>query len=74
MATYLPIVPMAYQWLTFCLMVIYMELFVNVYINNISYCLSFIIRTDNTRDSQPVIAHLVFNLTSKVDRKWECYT
>ena len=28
-----------------------------------------------TRGSQePVIAHLVFNLTSKVDRKWECYT
>jgi hypothetical protein len=26
-----------------------------------------------TRGSQePVIAHLVFNLTSKVDRKWEC--
>ena len=28
-----------------------------------------------TRGSQePVIAHLVFNLTSKVDRKWRCYT
>ena len=28
-----------------------------------------------TRGSQePVIAHLVFNLTSKVDRKWWCYT
>ena len=28
-----------------------------------------------TRGSQvPVIAHLVFNLTSKVDRKWGCYT
>ena len=28
-----------------------------------------------TRGSQePVIAHLVFNLTSKVDRKWECHT
>ena len=23
---------------------------------------------------EPVIAHLVFNLTSKVDRKWGCYT
>jgi hypothetical protein len=28
-----------------------------------------------TRGSQePVIAHLVFNLTSKVDRKWGRYT
>jgi hypothetical protein len=28
-----------------------------------------------TRGSQePVISHLVFNLTSKVDRKWRCYT
>ena len=28
-----------------------------------------------TRGSQePVIAHLVFNLISKVDRKWGCYT
>jgi hypothetical protein len=28
-----------------------------------------------TRGSQePVIAHLVFNLTSKYDRKWVCYT
>ena len=28
-----------------------------------------------TRGSQePVIDHLVFNLTSKVDRKWGCYT
>jgi ABC-type transporter Mla MlaB component len=28
-----------------------------------------------TRGSQePVIAHLVFNLTSEVDRKWGCYT
>ena len=28
-----------------------------------------------TRGSQePVIVHLVFNLTSKVDRKWGCYT
>jgi hypothetical protein len=28
-----------------------------------------------TRGSQePVIAHLVFNLTSRVDRKWGCYT
>ena len=28
-----------------------------------------------TRGSQePVIAHLVFNLTSKVDRKWGYYT
>ena len=28
-----------------------------------------------TRDSQePVIPHLVFNLTSKVDRNGECYT
>ena len=28
-----------------------------------------------TRGSQePVITHLVFNLTSKVDRKWGCYT
>jgi hypothetical protein len=28
-----------------------------------------------TRGSQkPVIAHLVFNLTSKVNRKWGCYT
>ena len=27
------------------------------------------------RGSQkPVIAHLVFNLTSKVNRKWGCYT
>ena len=33
-------------------------------------CLKF-----KTRGSQePVIAHLVFNLTSKVDRKWGCYT
>jgi len=32
-------------------------------------------RTPLTRGSQePVIAHLVFNLTSKVDRKWGCYT
>ena len=23
---------------------------------------------------EPVITHLVFNLTSKVDRKWGCYT
>ena len=23
---------------------------------------------------EPVIAHLVFNLTSKVNRKWGCYT
>ena len=23
---------------------------------------------------EPVIAHLVFNLTSRVDRKWGCYT
>ena len=31
--------------------------------------------TKLTRGSQePVIAHLVFNLTSKVDRKWGCYT
>ena len=28
-----------------------------------------------TRGSQePVIAHLVFNFTSKVNRKWGCYT
>ena len=28
-----------------------------------------------TRGSQePVITHLVFNLTSKVNRKWGCYT
>ena len=28
-----------------------------------------------TRGSQePVIAHLVFNWTSKVNRKWGCYT
>jgi hypothetical protein len=28
-----------------------------------------------TRGSKElVIAHLVFNLTSKVDRKWGCYT
>ena len=28
-----------------------------------------------TRGSQePVITHLVFNLTSRVDRKWGCYT
>ena len=28
-----------------------------------------------TRGSQvPVIAHLVFNLTSRVDRQWGCYT
>ena len=28
-----------------------------------------------TRGSQePVIAHLVFNLTSQVNRKWGCYT
>ena len=28
-----------------------------------------------TRGSQePVIAHMVFNLTSNVDRKWGCYT
>ena len=28
-----------------------------------------------TRGSQePVIADLVFNMTSKVDRKWGCYT
>ena len=32
-------------------------------------------RKSLTRGSQePVIAHLVFNLTSKVDRKWGCYT
>jgi hypothetical protein len=31
--------------------------------------------SEKTRGSQePVIAHLVFNLTSKVDRKWGCYT
>ena len=31
--------------------------------------------TKKTRGSQePVIAYLVFNLTSKVDRKWGCYT
>jgi hypothetical protein len=31
--------------------------------------------TLSTRGSQePAIAHLVFNLTSKVDRKWGCYT
>jgi hypothetical protein len=31
--------------------------------------------TTRTRGSQePVIAHLVFNLTSNVDRKWGCYT
>jgi hypothetical protein len=30
---------------------------------------------NKTRGSQePIIAHLVFNLTSKVDRKWGCYT
>ena len=30
---------------------------------------------EETRGSQePVIAHLVFNLTSKVDRKRKCYT
>jgi hypothetical protein len=30
---------------------------------------------NKTRGSQePVITHLVFNLTSKVDRKWGCYT
>ena len=33
------------------------------------------IKITRTRGSQePVIAHLVFNLTSKVDRKWRCYT
>ena len=32
-------------------------------------------RNQKTRGSQePVIAHLVFNLTSKVDRKWGCCT
>ena len=32
-------------------------------------------KSQNTRGSQePVIAHLVFNLTSKVGRKWGCYT
>jgi hypothetical protein len=37
----------------------------------ISYYLPYF----ETRGSQePVIAHLVFNLTSKVDRKWGCYT
>ena len=30
---------------------------------------------NKTRGSQePVIAHLVFNLTFKVNRKWGCYT
>ena len=28
----------------------------------------------NIITSEPVIAHLVVNLTSKVDRKWGCYT
>jgi hypothetical protein len=33
------------------------------------------LQTKKTRGSQePVIAHLVFNLTSKVDRKWGRYT
>jgi hypothetical protein len=27
-----------------------------------------------TGSKEPVIAHLVFNLTSKVDRKWGCCT
>jgi len=32
-------------------------------------------QTTKTRGSQePVIAHLVFNLTSKVDSIWGCYT
>jgi hypothetical protein len=35
----------------------------------------FLRNSMETRGSQePVIAHLVFNLTSKVDRKWGCYT
>jgi hypothetical protein len=34
-----------------------------------------VINITKTRGSQePVIAHLVFNLTSNVDRKWGCYT
>ena len=42
-----------------------------------NYGQSCFVRSDflKTRGSQePVIAHLVFNLTSKVDRKWGCYT
>ena len=32
-------------------------------------------QTKQTRGSEePVIAHLVFNFTSKVNRKWGCYT
>jgi hypothetical protein len=34
--------------------------------------LKFIYKTRGSQE--PVIAHLVFNLTSKVDRKWGCYT
>ena len=34
-----------------------------------------VMKHHKTRGSEePVIAHLVFNLASKVDRKWGCYT
>ena len=32
------------------------------------------LKTQTKGSQEPVIAHLVFNLTSKVDRKWGCYT
>ena len=39
--------------------------------NSVENLIDFI----KTRGSQePVIAHLVFNVTSKVDSKWGCYT
>ena len=42
-----------------------------LFLNPMLYCTMYY----ETRGSQePVIAHLVFNLTSKVDRKWGCYT
>jgi len=32
----------------------------------------FYLKTGGSQE--PVIVHLVFNLTSNVDRKWGCYT
>jgi hypothetical protein len=45
------------------------------YVENTEYKDTENLTESETRGSQePVIVHLVFNLTSNVDRKWGCYT
>ena len=44
------------------------------YVENTEYKDTENLTESETRGSQePVIVHLVFNLTSNVDRKWGCY-